>query len=75
MKKIKITMKNLSAYTIAKYCSDETDCQYGINEIYAYIKRTKKVPPRAHIRLFKLSEKLKKFNNESAAKEILNNKN
>ena len=51
----------LSAYTIAKNCSDITDVKDGMTEIREYLDRTKKPCNTAYIRLYKLSEKLKKL--------------
>lgn len=54
-------MKNLSAYTIAKNCTDISDCQAGINELDQYFRSTKKPKDRAYVRYFKLNEKIKKL--------------
>ena len=35
---LKIPYSKLSAYTIAKNCTDITDCQYGIEELKNFIK-------------------------------------
>jgi len=55
----------LSAYTIAKNCSDLADVTAGIEEVHAYIEKCenqgKKACDRAYIRLAKLSEKREKL--------------
>jgi hypothetical protein len=51
----------LSAYTIAKNCTDASDCIYGIDELKAYLNRAKKPNKTAYIRYFKLTEKIKTF--------------
>lgn len=55
------TIKKLSAYTIARNCSDLTDCQAGIKEIKEYMayKESKghKIPGTAYIRFYKLKKK------------------
>ena len=57
--------KVLSAYTIAKNCSDMNDVIFGINEVNQRIdqlqKSDKKVPPTFFIRLFKLYDLKIKF--------------
>ena len=57
------TFKNLSPYTIAKNCSDKTDCQDGMDEIKEYLNYMKKLgrePAKsAYIRYYKLSQKIK----------------
>jgi len=53
----------LSAYTIAKNCTDITDLRDGIKEIEDYFSKTT-MPKRtksSYIRYFKLHEKLKKY--------------
>ena len=51
----------LSAYTIAKNCTDKSDCNEGIKEIYEYLEncRKKNIQPAktAFIRLNNLYEK------------------
>jgi hypothetical protein len=54
-------MKKLSAYTIAKNCSDISDINAGIKELDQYFATTKKPKDTAYIRYFKLNEKLKKL--------------
>jgi hypothetical protein len=54
-------MKKLSAYTIAKNCSDIEDCQQGINELNEYFEKVKNPRDSTYIRYFKLYEKLKKL--------------
>jgi len=58
-------MKKLSAYTHAKYCTDITDLQYGIQEIRDAVReRTQKdikVPYFFFVRLKQLEAKLSKM--------------
>lgn len=58
-------MKKLSAYTIAKNCTDLTDVLAGIEELNQYFRQCdnqkKKIPVSAYIRLFKLTEAQNKF--------------
>jgi hypothetical protein len=54
-------MKNLSAYTIAKNCSDVDDIKQGMDELRQYFATTKKPKDTAYIRFYKLGEKLKKM--------------
>jgi hypothetical protein len=58
-------MKQLSAYTIARYCTDTTDVMYGIEEIREKIsqrnKANRRVPYYFYTRLSKLKIKLKKL--------------
>ena len=58
-------MKPLSAYTIAKNCTDITDVTYGVDEIKEAVQRRlksgKRVPSYYYIRLFHLKNKLVKF--------------
>ena len=58
-------MKELSAYTIARYCTDITDVTHGIEEIEEKIreryKADKKSPHYFYVRLSKLNEKLNKL--------------
>lgn len=59
-----MNLKNLSSYTIAKNCTDISDCKEGIKELNRYINSfedKKKVPSTAYIRFYKLNEKLKKL--------------
>ena len=51
----------LSAYTIAKNCSDKNDCQYGISELEKYFKDIKKPTNTSYIRYYKLKERIKKY--------------
>ena len=51
----------LSAYTIAKNCSDKADCKAGIDELTKYFEETKKPTKTAYIRFYKLHEKIKKL--------------
>ena len=55
----------LSAYTLAANCSDESDCQAGIDEIRDFIRyrenEKKKVPDYIYIRLANLKVKLQKY--------------
>lgn len=55
----------LSGYTIAKKCTDLNDIKEGIKEIMDYILeqeiKGKKIKKHAHIRLYKLYEKRKKW--------------
>ncbi|SOD80884.1 hypothetical protein [Spirosoma fluviale] len=63
-------MKSLSCYTIAKNCTDATDCQYGIEELQAYMRKlddtAKPTPKTVRIRYFRLTEKLKKYKPQQA---------
>ena len=65
-------MKKLSAYTIARYCSDIADVVAGIDEVRERINernRTyKKSPHYFYLRLSKLKEKLKKLINTNEQK-------
>lgn len=58
-------MKNLSAYTISKNCTDLTDIEVGLQEIRQYFnqcdRQNKKIPSSAFIRLYKLSEAQRKY--------------
>jgi len=58
-------MKKLSAYTIARYCSDTADIMAGIDEIRERIGERnsayRKSPHYFYTRLSKLKEKLKKL--------------
>jgi hypothetical protein len=58
-------MKKLSAYTIAKNCSDLDDVYNGLEEMREYFalcsKDGKKPTASSYIRLFKLKEKEEKF--------------
>lgn len=60
-----MSIRTLSAYTIAKNCSDKSDCQAGINEINTYLlkmeKQGKKPANSVYIRFYKLHEKMKKL--------------
>jgi len=55
----------LSAYTIAKNCSDKTDCRDGINELNEYFGKMSRINKKpcnsAYIRLFMLREKFDKL--------------
>lgn len=57
--------KKLSAYTIAKYCSDITDVEYGLEEMKEYFsaceKERKKPTTTAYIRFSKLAIKRDKL--------------
>ena len=57
--------KILSAYTVARYCSDITDVTYGIEEIQEKIRErygtNKKIPLYFYSRLSKLKDKLNKL--------------
>lgn len=59
--------KTLSAYTIAKNCTDLADVQCGINEIREYLnscdKEGKKPTSTSLIRFSKLMAKKEKFKN------------
>ena len=61
-KSVKPSMRKLSPYTIAKYCSDLADVSDGIREIHSFITKCEKAkckaPPSTYIRLWKLSQKL-----------------
>ena len=61
-----IAMKLLSAYTIARNCTDIVDVTYGIDEIREKISQRnrvgKPIPRYFYNRLTKLQNKLKKFN-------------
>jgi hypothetical protein len=50
-------MKNLSAYTIAKNCSDLTDVNAGIEEMNQYFATEKNPKPSAYVRFSKLKDK------------------
>jgi len=54
-------MKKLSAYTIAKNCSDKSDIEAGIKELQEYFDKTpmNKRTNSSYIRFYKLHEKLK----------------
>lgn len=58
-------MKKLSAYTIAKNCSDIDDINNGLEELREYFalcsKEGKKPTASSYTRLFKLKEKEGKF--------------
>ena len=60
--------KILSAYTVARYCSDTTDVAYGIEEIQEKIREryrlNKRTPYYFYTRLSKLKDKLNKLNNK-----------
>ena len=53
----------LSAYTIAKNCSDKSDCKAGIDEINKYFEVTQKPIKSAYVRFYKLHEKMKNLKN------------
>jgi hypothetical protein len=55
----------LSSYTIAKNCSDITDCNDGIKELKEYLKIHKHPVKSVYIRYYKLVEKLKKLTDEN----------
>lgn len=61
-----MNFKKLSAYTIARNCTDANDLEAGIQEMREYFnacERTGKEPVKsAYIRLYKLKEKLIKTN-------------
>ena len=50
-------MKTLSAYTIAKNCSDLTDVNAGIEEMNQYFATEKNPKPSAYVRFAKLKDK------------------
>jgi len=58
-------MKKLSAYTVARYCSDTVDVRYGIDEIREKMseryRANKKCPHYFYVRLKKLNSKLNKM--------------
>lgn len=54
----------LSAYTIAKNCTDANDCKVGLAELNVYFDKTKTPKTSMYIRLYKLSEKLKEYGNQ-----------
>lgn len=58
-----MSIRKLSAYTIAKNCTDKSDCQAGIDEIMEYFKKmekeNKKPANSVYIRFYKLHEKMK----------------
>ena len=56
-----LNTKTLSAYTIAKNCSDISDVNAGIEEMKEYFSRVTKPSDTAYIRFAKLNEKLKKL--------------
>jgi len=62
-------MRKLSAYTVARYCSDITDVTYGIEEIQEKIREryrtNKRIPYYFYIRFSKLKEKLKKLTDKN----------
>ena len=57
--------KILSAYTVARYCCDITDVEFGIDEIQEQIearnRANKKIPLYFYSRLSKLEGKLNKL--------------
>ena len=65
---MKRSKKILSAYTVARYCSDITDVTYGIEEIQEKIieiyRANKRPPYYFYTRLSKLKEKLNKLINK-----------
>ena len=62
-------MKKLSAYTIAKNCSDITDVMEGQKELMAFINKfdisKKPALASAYIRFFKLGELKRKLENNT----------
>jgi len=65
-------MKELSVYTIARYCSDIGDITTGIDEVWERIRERnrayKRCPRYFYKRLTKLEEKLKKLTNTNEKK-------
>jgi xanthine dehydrogenase molybdopterin-binding subunit B len=65
--------KILSAYTVARYCSDITDVMCGIEEIRGVINQRneahKPVPLYFYTRLSKLNKKLTKLNDMKSKKQ------
>jgi len=62
--------RELSAYTIARYCSDVTDVTHGIDEIWERIRERNRVNKRSpyyfYNRLSKLKKKLNKLTNKES---------
>jgi len=61
--------KILSAYTIARYCTDIADVTYGIEEILGKIRErnrtNKRTPYYFYTRLSKLNEKLERLTDKN----------
>ena len=67
-------MKYLSCYTLAKNCTDATDCQSGIDELKDYMRKLddagKPTPKTVYIRFYRLTEKIKKFKPQQPAYDL-----
>jgi hypothetical protein len=60
--KLKISYKILSAYTIAKNCSDVSDINFGLNELKEFIKQNNHVSCKlAYNKIIALENKLNKL--------------
>ncbi|MES2395000.1 MAG: hypothetical protein V4549_03315 [Bacteroidota bacterium] len=59
-------MRKLTAYTIAKNCTDINDCEAGITELQLFFKGRVNIPDSAFIRYYKLRIKLKKLTDEKS---------
>ncbi len=70
----KFKARKQSNYTIAKYCSDVSDCEAGIqeirNNIFHYEVFNKKIPTSFYLRLNKLINKLSEFKNINGLNKV-----
>jgi len=57
-------MKKLSAYTLAKNCTDLNDINVGLEELHRYFASVEKVKETAYVRFKKLIDKKQKLENK-----------
>jgi hypothetical protein len=63
--KLKISYTTLSGYTIAKNCCDLDDVNFGLNELYLFVRQNYPAYCKlAHTRIFALEKKKLKFINK-----------
>jgi len=63
--KLKISYTELSAYTIAKNCCDLNDVNFGLSELYSFVRENYPANCKlAHTRIFLLEKKKIKFINK-----------
>jgi hypothetical protein len=60
--KLKISYTTLSGYTIAKNCCDLDDVNFGLNELYSFVRENYPANCKlAHTRIFALENKKSKL--------------